>query len=150
MTWGQVSSLTSSLLVGLPEQTSHPWNCCFALWTWMGTLITWRFWLLNPPSTLLCPCWQWYLAVKSSDWRSSALSFLKGCCSISMSYPSGIPQHRNALLNPSSSVFRAWCLKQVTHETLLNFPQFTLPNTSTEDLERTPEMVCKSAQASED
>lgn len=133
------------------QKASHPCYCCFALWTWMEMLVASRFWLLNPASTLLCPSWQWYLAAKSSDWRSSALSFLKACCSIRMSSPSGIPLHRNTLLNTSSSVFKARCLEQAAHGTLLNLsPQFTLPNTSTEDLERTPETVWKSAQAPED
>lgn len=151
MTCGQVSSLISPLLVGLPEQASHPCNCCFALWTWVETLTTSRFWLLDPTSTLSCPPWQWYLVAKSSDWRPSALSFLKACCNICMSYPSGIPLHRNALLNTSSSVFKERYLKQAAHGALPNLSlQFTLPNTSTEDLGRTLEMVCKSAQAPED
>lgn len=105
------------------------------------------------PHELSCPSWQQYLAAKSSDWTPSALSFPKACCSIFVSYPSGIALHGECspeaqLFSVQSMMFKAngFCFK---HETLLNlFPWFTLPNMSTEDLERTPETECKFAPSS--
>lgn len=140
MTCGQVCSLTSSLLVGLPEGIS-PLLLLFCSVDMDGNARSLQVLIVKSRINSLVSI-LWYLAAKSSDWRSSALSFLKACCSIRMSSPSGIPLHRNTLLNTSSSVFKARCLEQAAHGTLLNLsPQFTLPNTSTEDLERTPETV---------
>lgn len=150
--WPVDKTLPSHPLCWLVSQkASHPCNCSFALWTWMEMLVASRFWLLNPTSTLLCPSWQWYLAAKSSDWRSSVLSFFwRPVVAFACPPPQGFPC-TGILLNTSTSVFKARCLKQAAYGTLLNLsPQFTLPNTSTEDLERTPEMVWKSAQAPED
>lgn len=134
-----------------PEQAWDPCNCWFSLWTWMETLIACRFLLLNPTSTLSCPSWQCYLAAESSDWRPSALSFLKPCCSICMSYPSGI--HSPAQEYPlESQLFSVQSMMFKANGTwdFNFFPWFTLPNMSTGDLERTPKTVCKSAQAPED